>query len=92
MAGNEQLEAVMLAAGFLREDGTVGLKVFGRAVSRYAGRDLNHTYVRRWLNGMVPREEKVRRAITQALGEKAGAGRSASTKSDSAKPGRCLPT
>ncbi|MFL6123258.1 XRE family transcriptional regulator [Actinophytocola sp.] len=72
MAGNEQLEAVMLAAGFLREDGTVGLKVFGRAVSRYAGRDLNHTYVRRWLNGMVPREEKVRRAITQALGEKLG--------------------
>lgn len=72
MAGNEQLEAVMLTAGFLREDGTVGLKVFGRAVSRHAGRDLNHTYVRRWLNGMVPREEKVRRAIAHALGEKLG--------------------
>jgi tetratricopeptide (TPR) repeat protein len=72
LAGNGQLEALMLEAGFLREDGTVGLKVFGRAVSRHASRDLNHTYVRRWLNGMVPREEKVRRAIAQALGERIG--------------------
>lgn len=72
MAENAQLEAVMLAAGFLREDGTVGLKVFGRSVSRLAGRDLNHTYVRRWLSGMVPREEKVRHAIVQALGERLG--------------------
>ena len=32
MAGNAQLEALMLEAGYLREDGTVGLKVFGRAV------------------------------------------------------------
>lgn len=72
MEGNAQLEALMHAAGFLRDDGTVGLKVFGRAVSRRVGRDLTHTYVRRWLNGMVPREEKVRRAIAAALGERLG--------------------
>ncbi|OLF07493.1 regulator [Actinophytocola xinjiangensis] len=62
----------MLEAGFLREDGSVGLKVFARAVGRHAGRELTHTYVRRWLNGMVPREEKMRRAITLALGERLG--------------------
>ena len=72
MSGNKQLEALMLEAGFLREDGTVGLKVFARAVGRHAGRELTHTYVRRWLNGMVPREDAVRRAITAALGERLG--------------------
>ena len=72
MAGNLQLEALMHEAGFLREDGTVGLKVFARAVGRHAGRELTHTYVRRWLNGMVPRDEKTRRAITRALGERLG--------------------
>src|SRR4051812_40916364 len=72
MSGNPQLEALMLEAGYLREDGTVGLKVFARAVGRHAGRELTHTYVRRWLDGMVPRENTMRRAITHALGERLG--------------------
>lgn len=72
MEGNPQLESLMLEAGFLRADGTVGLKVFARSVGRHAGREFAHTYVRRWLNGMVPREAKVRSAITRALGERLG--------------------
>jgi tetratricopeptide (TPR) repeat protein len=72
MESNPQLESLMLEAGFIREDGTVGLKVFARSVGRHAGRTFAHTYVRRWLSGMVPREDKVRSAITRALGERLG--------------------
>ncbi|PXY32643.1 regulator [Prauserella muralis] len=62
----------MHEAGFLRDDGSVGLKVFARAVGQHAGRTYTHTYVRRWLNGMVPRDSATRQAITGALGERLG--------------------
>ncbi|MEV6621029.1 XRE family transcriptional regulator [Amycolatopsis sp. NPDC051106] len=70
--GNDQLEALMLEAGYLREDGSVGLKVFARAVGGQAGRAYSHTYVRRWLDGMVPRDAKTRTAIASALGHRLG--------------------
>ncbi|MFD0492431.1 hypothetical protein ACFQ0O_41285 [Saccharopolyspora spinosporotrichia] len=38
MAYNEQLAALMREAGFLKEDGSVGLKVFARAAGRHAGK------------------------------------------------------
>ncbi|MTD58765.1 XRE family transcriptional regulator [Amycolatopsis pithecellobii] len=72
MEGNEQLAALMRQAGFLKDDGSVGLKVFARAVGRHAGRTFTHTYVRRWLGGMVPRDPQTRHAITKALGERLG--------------------
>jgi hypothetical protein len=62
----------MLEAGYLREDGTVGLKVFARAVGAQAGKTYTHTYVRRWLEGMVPRDAKTRTAIASALGQRLG--------------------
>ncbi|MET8848014.1 XRE family transcriptional regulator [Amycolatopsis sp. NPDC004625] len=70
--GNEQLEALMLEAGYLRDDGTVGLKVFARAVGQQDGKTYTHTYVRRWLDGMVPRDGKTRTAITSALAQRLG--------------------
>ncbi|MPZ84861.1 MAG: XRE family transcriptional regulator [Actinophytocola sp.] len=72
MERNQQLTALMREAGFLKADGSVGLKVFARAVGRHAGREFKHTYVRRWMDGMVPRDNGVRRAITQALAERLG--------------------
>jgi hypothetical protein len=72
MEGNEQLAALMNEAGFLREDGSVGLKVFARAVGRRAGRTYTHTYVRRWLDGTIPRDNKTRTAITAALSDRLG--------------------
>ncbi|MBE1502656.1 hypothetical protein H4696_009756 [Amycolatopsis lexingtonensis] len=69
---NNQLEALMLEAGYLREDGSVGLKVFARAVGQQAGKTYTHTYVRRWLDGMVPRDAKTRTAITAALAQRLG--------------------
>ncbi|WP_020418546.1 hypothetical protein [Amycolatopsis sp. ATCC 39116] len=72
MGGNEQLAALMREAGFLKDDGSVGLKVFARAVGEQAGRTYTHTYVRRWLDGMVPRDEQTRRAITAALAKRLG--------------------
>jgi tetratricopeptide (TPR) repeat protein len=72
MEGNEHLAALMREAGFLKDDGSVGLKVFARAVGRHAGRTFTHTYVRRWLGGMVPRDEQTRRAIMAALAERLG--------------------
>ncbi|WP_233223246.1 XRE family transcriptional regulator [Amycolatopsis sp. CA-128772] len=70
--GNDQLEALMLEAGYLRQDGSVGLKVFARAVGEQAGKAYTHTYVRRWLDGMVPRDSKTRTAIANALGHRLG--------------------
>lgn len=70
--GNDQLEALMLEAGYLREDGSLGLKVFARAVGEQAGKAYTHTYVRRWLDGMVPRDAKTRAAITSALAQRLG--------------------
>ncbi|MFI5584557.1 XRE family transcriptional regulator [Amycolatopsis sp. NPDC051758] len=70
--GNDQLEALMLEAGYLREDGTVGLKVFARAVGGQTGKTFSHTYVRRWLDGMMPRDAKTRTAIAGALSERLG--------------------
>lgn len=72
MKGNERLAALMTQAGFLNEDGSIGLKVFARAVSRFGPRVYTHTYVRRWLDGKVPREAQTRQAIASALGERLG--------------------
>jgi hypothetical protein len=72
MEGNDQLAALMSEAGFLRDDGSVGLKVFARAVGRQAGRTYTHTYVRRWLDGTIPRDDQTRRAITAALSDRLG--------------------
>lgn len=72
MEGNGQLAALMRDAGFLKDDGSVGLKVFARAASRHSSRTYTHTYVKRWLDGMVPRDATTRRAIATALGERLG--------------------
>lgn len=72
MEGNAKLAALMREAGFLKDDGSVGLKVFARAASRHSDRTYTHTYVKRWLNGMIPRDETTRRAITRALSERLG--------------------
>jgi len=74
MEGNEQLEALMLEAGFLKRDDSVGLKKFARAVTacHSKGKEFTHTYVRRWLNGTVPRKEVDRNAILTALSKQLG--------------------
>ncbi|MEV4602556.1 XRE family transcriptional regulator [Amycolatopsis sp. NPDC049253] len=72
MDGNAQLAALMREAGFLKDDGSVGLKVFARAVGQHANRTFTHTYVRRWLDGMVPRDAATRQAIVRALGSRLG--------------------
>ncbi|WP_328614541.1 XRE family transcriptional regulator [Amycolatopsis sp. NBC_00348] len=69
---NDQLRRLLLQAGYLRDDGSVGLKVFARAVGQQAGRTFTHTYVRRWLDGMVPRDAKTRDAIVSALSQRLG--------------------
>lgn len=72
MEGNEDLAALMREAGFLKDDGSVGLKVFARAASRHSDRTYTHTYVKRWLSGMVPRDDVTRQAIVRALSERLG--------------------
>lgn len=72
MPGNDRLATLMREAGFLQTDGSVGRKVFARAVGRYAGRIYTHTYVTRWLGGTVPRDAETRHAIAAALGERLG--------------------
>lgn len=72
MEGNAQLAALMREAGFLKDDGSVGLKAFARAVGRQAGRGFTHTSVRRWLDGMVPRAPATRQAIAAALEQRLG--------------------
>lgn len=72
MPGNEQLASLMREAGFLKDDGSVGLKVFARAASRFGNRTYTNTYVRRWLDGQVPREPLTRQAIASALAERLG--------------------
>lgn len=71
---NKQLEALMLEAGFLKKDDSVGLKKFARAVTACHSKtkEFTHTYVRRWLNGTVPRKEVDRNAILMALSKQLG--------------------
>ncbi|GAA1858217.1 XRE family transcriptional regulator [Pseudonocardia ailaonensis] len=74
---NEQLRGVLLDAGFLDRDGTVGRKRFARAVTEAAAsrgleRVFTHTYVSRWLAGTVPRDEETRACVLQALGRQLG--------------------
>lgn len=71
MAGNERLAGLFREAGLLRSDGS-GRKAIARAVGAHAGRAFTHTYVGRWLDGMVPRELRVQRAIAAAIGERLG--------------------
>ncbi|WP_433503223.1 XRE family transcriptional regulator [Pseudonocardia halophobica] len=77
MAANEQLSALLREAGFLDRNGDVGRKRFARAVTAMAARrglkrEYTHTYVSRWINGTVPRDEEARACILQALGERLG--------------------
>jgi len=74
---NERLAALMTQAGYLDRAGTVGRKSFARAVTeapsaRAAGRTYSHTYVSRWINGTVPRDDDTRNAIREALGARLG--------------------
>jgi len=67
----------MTQAGFLDRSGSIGRKRFARAVSesvaaRTAGRSYSHTYVSRWINGTVPRDDSTRDAIREALGARLG--------------------
>ena len=71
MEGNERLAALFREAGLLRSDGS-GRKAIARAVGEQAGRTFNHTYVGRWLDGMVPRDVAVQRAIAAAIGKRLG--------------------
>ena len=71
---NERLAALMTEAGFLDRAGTIGRKRFARAVNespsaRRAGRSYSHTYVSRWLDGVIPRDDDTRNAIREALGD-----------------------
>lgn len=77
MPRNERLAALMTEAGFLDRAGTIGRKRFARAVTeapsaRTAGRTYSHTYVSRWLDGTVPRDDDTRNAIREALGARLG--------------------
>jgi hypothetical protein len=77
VAGNEQLRALLLEAGFLDRDGQVGRKRFARAVTdaavaRGLRRTFTHTYVGRWLGGAIPRDEETRACILQAIGGRLG--------------------
>ena len=74
---NERLAALMREAGFLTPDGSVGRKVFARAVRDVAAsygvaRSFNHTYVSRWLQGVVPRDAETRHFIAEALARRLG--------------------
>jgi tetratricopeptide (TPR) repeat protein len=75
VAGNEQLTALLREAGFVDGDGAIARKRFARAVTAAADgrvtRAFTHTYVGRWLNGSIPREE-TRAAILRALGQSLG--------------------
>ena len=62
----------MTEAGFLDRSGTIGRKRFARAVTGAANirgihKSYSHTYVTRWLNGVVPRDIETRECITAAL-------------------------
>lgn len=74
---NERLVALLKQAGFVDGNGAISRKRFARAVNespaaRTAGRTFTHTYVSRWLNGMVPRDAATRAAVAEALGRQLG--------------------
>jgi len=67
----------MAEAGFMGVNGDVGRKVFARSVTREAGtrgvrRTYTHTYVGRWLSGMVPRDVETKQCIAAAIGRRLG--------------------
>ncbi len=77
MPENKRLAALMAEAGFLSENGDVGRKVFARAVTREASargvqRTYTHTYVGRWLSGVVPRDVETKQSIAAAIGRRIG--------------------
>lgn len=77
MARNDRLQAMLRKAGFVLSDGSIGLKEVARAVQRVAAqhgvdKPYTHTYVTRWLNGTVPRDEPTRRFITVAVAKRLG--------------------
>lgn len=74
---NERLTALMTDAGFLDREGAIGRKRCARAVSdaasaRGVDRTYSHTYVSRWLRGVVPRDVATREAIRDALAQQLG--------------------
>ncbi|MGE3414271.1 MAG: XRE family transcriptional regulator [Dehalococcoidia bacterium] len=77
MSTNERLAALLTAAGFVDHTGAIARKRFARAVTAAAGalgtdRTYTHTYVGRWLAGVVPRDSLTRDAIRNALGASLG--------------------
>jgi tetratricopeptide (TPR) repeat protein len=77
VASNERLAKLMREAAFLAPDGSIGRNVFARAVTAEArrqgsDRSYNHTYVKRWLDGMIPRDQHTRECIVNALARKLG--------------------
>jgi tetratricopeptide (TPR) repeat protein len=77
VARNGRLERLLVEAGFVDRDGQGGRKQFARAVTRAAAsrgssRTYSHTYVTRWLDGVVPRDELTREAIREALSARLG--------------------
>jgi hypothetical protein len=76
VAGNERLAALLREAGFMAPDGS-GRKAFARAVRNAAAaqnisKDYTHTYVSRWLDGVVPRDSATRGFIADALSKRLG--------------------
>lgn len=74
---NERLIALMTQAAFIDRAGSIGRKNFARAVNdsasaRAAGKAYSHTYVGRWIDGTVPRDDHTRNAIREALGTRLG--------------------
>ncbi|MBN9102328.1 MAG: XRE family transcriptional regulator [Pseudonocardia sp.] len=77
MARNARLERLLVEAGFVDRDGQGGRKQFARAVTgaavgRGSTRTYSHTYVSRWLDGVVPRDDQTREAIREALSARLG--------------------
>ena len=77
MSTNERLAALLATAGFVDHTGAIARKRFARAVTAAAGalgteRTYTHTYVGRWLGGVVPRDNLTRDAIRNALGASLG--------------------
>ncbi len=77
MARNNRLERLLIEAGYLDRDGRGGRKQFARAVTQAASRRgsnraYSHTYVTRWLDGVVPRDDLTRDSIREALSARLG--------------------
>lgn len=74
---NKQLDRLLRRAGFVLLNGLIGEKELARAVSRVAAergaqRRFTHTYVQRWLNGVVPRDKETPQYLAEAISRRLG--------------------